>query len=186
MKITENERSKYARIWEIDQYSQVSPGAIYANMFFDIAQPERGQSLLDVGAGSGAGSRVLKDRGLVVRGFDITDEGWKHSDIPLMTGCIWRDLPRNSVPPYDYGYCCDVMEHIPTEFTALAVSEIVRVCNNSFFSISFTNDHFGEFIGEPLHLTVKPFTWWRDMLREVGTVYEARDLLGDGVFYVGK
>lgn len=183
--ITEIERDKYASIWNIDDYSIFSPGKMYVEMFFDIANPSAGQSVLDVGAGAGAATRELKNRGLSVQGFDITTEGWKHEDIRLLTGCIWRDLPKAS-PPYDFVYCCDVMEHIPTEFTALSVNEMLGTGAKGFFSISFQHDHYGDFINAPLHLTVQPFRWWRDMLRELGTVYEARDLLGDGVFFVGK
>jgi len=182
--ITEHERNKYEQIWGLDDYSICSPGLLYVDMFYDIAKPVVGQSVLDVGAGGGVATRELKKRGLSSRGFDITNAGWKHKDIPLSTGCIWRDLPQG--PPYDYVYCCDVMEHIPTEFTALSISEMLRTCGKAFYSISFTQDAYGDFINDHLHLTVKPFTWWRDMLRELGTVYEARDLLGDGVFYVGR
>lgn len=181
---TDIERDKYSDIWSLEAYSRFSPGKLYVDMFWDIAKPERGRSLLDVGAGAGAASRELKNRGLVVRGFDITNEAWKHEDIPLLTGCIWRDLPVGHV--CDYVYCCDVMEHLPTEFTALAISEMLKIGARAFYSISFQEDHYGGFVGSALHLTVKPFLWWRDMLRELGTVYEARDLLGDGVFYIGK
>lgn len=182
--ITDIERDKYSDIWSLAEYSICSPGKLYVDMFWDIAKPKLGTSLLDVGAGAGAASRVLKDKGLVVRGFDITNEAWRHTDIPLLTGCIWRDLPRGNA--YDYVYCCDVMEHLPTEFTALAINEMLNVGTKAFYSISFQEDHYGDYVGSALHLTVKPFLWWRDMLRELGTVYEARDLLGDGVFYVGR
>jgi hypothetical protein len=59
-------------------------------------------------------------------------------------------------------------------------------CGSAFFSISFNQDVMGEMIGEPLHLTVQPFTWWRDTFRELGTLYEARDILGEGIFYAGR
>ena len=45
---------------------------------------------------------------------------------------------------------------------------------------------FGKEIGEPLHVTVMPFTWWRDRLGEVGEVLDARDLMHGGVFHVGS
>lgn len=184
--ITNAEREKYAEIWEYEEYSRVSPGVYYSDLFFRMVKPTAGQSVLDVGAGGGAASRVLKDRGLSVKGFDITDVGWKHPDIQLMLGCIWRDLPVGSSPPFDYAYCCDVMEHLPTEFTALSASEIIRTCGLAFFSIAFHQEHYGYLVGKPLHLTVKKFEWWRDMMREVGTVHEARDLLDNGVFLVGR
>jgi len=184
VKITEAERAKYGKVWGLDDYAVYSPGEQMADYFFRIAAPTRGQSVIDVGAGSGAGSRALASRGLSVKAFDISDVGWRNQSIVLKTGCIWRDLRQS--PPSDFAYCCDVMEHIPTEFTALAISEILGVCGKAFFSISFTEDGFGEYIQDHLHLTVKPFTWWRDMLAEVGVVHDARDLMGFGVFLVGR
>lgn len=183
--ITEAERRKYDAMWSVDDYAINSPGEQLVDFFFAIAKPKAGDRVLDVGAGAGAGSRALKKRGLNVRAFDLTSEAWKHDDIPLLTGSVWRDLPNGS-PPFAFCYCTDVMEHIPTEFTALSVSEILLICNKAFFSISFGHDNCGAWIGEPLHLTVKPFAWWRDMLREIGTVHEARDLIGDGVFLVSR
>ncbi len=183
--VTEAERKKYDAMWGVEDYALYSPGEHLVEFFFKIAKPTAGQTVLDVGAGAGAGSRALKSRGLHVRAFDLTSEAWKHKDIPLLTGSVWRDLPLVS-PIYDFVYCCDMMEHIPTEFTALSVSEMLRTCGKAFFSISFQPEYYGQFIGEHLHLTVKPFVWWRDMMRELGTVHEARDMLGDGVFLVSR
>lgn len=183
-KITEEETAKYTDMWGVDDYSIVSPGEILADYFIQIVKPQFGASVLDVGAGGGAGSKALKKRGLSVKGFDLTSAGWKHPDITLLTGCVWRDLPHG--PPFDYVYCCDMMEHIPTEFTALSISEMLRVGSKVFLSISFVPEFYGKFIQQELHLTVKPFIWWRDMMRELGTVLEARDLMGDGVFLLTR
>lgn len=175
-------------MWGVDEYSRNSPGAQLVDFFCRIARPKPGASILDVGAGAGAGSRALRDLGFSVRAFDITAEAWRHEDIHLDTGCIWRDLTK-TFAYFDFAYCTDVMEHIPTEFTALAISEILKTVHDdgrAFFSISFGPDNCGQFIGEPLHLTVKPFTWWCNLIREVGTLHDARDLIGDGVFLVGR
>jgi hypothetical protein len=39
-------------------------------------------------------------------------------------------------------------------------------------------------VGQPLHKTVKPFVWWRDLCREIGTVVEAVDMLTRAVFVI--
>ena len=44
----------------------------------------------------------------------------------------------------------------------------------------------GALIGEALHLTVRPFLFWRDLFRELGTLHDARDLIGEGVFCVSR
>lgn len=186
MSISALERRKYEKAWAVDAYHSGSPGASYIDMFMKVAQPQPGASIIDVGAGAGEGSRALADKGFRVMAFDLTSKAWAQDDIDLHTGCIWRDLGIYANPPFDFAYCCDVMEHIPTQFVGSAISAILNSCGRAFFSISFTPDIMGAAIGETLHLTVKPFTWWRDTFRELGTLYDARDLIGDGVFYAGR
>jgi CRISPR/Cas system-associated exonuclease Cas4 (RecB family) len=41
-----------------------------------------------------------------------------------------------------------------------------------FLGIALVPDQFGVWMGTPLHLTVQPFTWWRDSLKELGTVVD--------------
>lgn len=185
MIITERERVKYERAWGLDNYSDNSPGADFVPLFMSIVKPARGQSVYDIGAGHGAASRALKDAGLDVHAFDLTSHGWPHSDIPIMVGTVWKHLGWGE-HDFDYGYCCDVMEHLPTQFVALSISEILRTCRQAFFSICFKQDVHGDAIRDRLHLTVESFSWWRDTFREIGYVHEARDLIGDGVFLVGK
>lgn len=181
--ISEFERAKYARIWNDDQYSENSPGVEAIPMFEKIMRPKPSDTILDIGAGSGAAARALKARGYSVEAFDLTDAKWQaDSGILLHLGSIWSGMPAG----FDIGFCCDVMEHIPTQFVALTVREILRSCERAFLSISFLEDGFGERIGMPLHLTVQPFVWWRDTLRECGRVIDARDLIGAGVFHVAN
>lgn len=189
MGVSASERDKYTRIWQNPAYHAMSPGQQLVPMFQDIIKDHSYRfqgsiSVMDIGAGAGAASRALKDAGFDVSAFDLTSEAWDHDDIPLTTGSVWKDLAG---PPRlcDYAYCCDMMEHIPPQFVALSVRNILSVAvHGAFFSISFVPDHFGASIGEPLHLTVQPFTWWRDTLREIGNVEEARDLQGEGIFFL--
>ena len=182
--IASREAAKYGAVWQFPAYHQSSPGAGFADIFMGVTQARRGQSVVDVGAGAGAGSKALRDRGLEVTGFDLTAEAWDQDcGIPLLTGTVWNGIPG----AYQYAYCCDMMEHLPTEFVALTVVSILRAAPAAFLSISFNPDEFGPaLLGKSLHLTVRPFLWWRDMLREVCQVEEARDLMGDGIFYVRR
>lgn len=182
--ITEHERKKYADIWGFPAYSEESPGERMVDLFMAIAKPEAGQTVLDIGAGSGRASLALRAKQLDVTAFDLTTEGWTQKDIPIRTGTVWRDLPGAAF--YDFTYCCDVMEHIPTELTALTIDKILSTTDHAFFSVCFLPDSFGSYIGEPLHLTVKPFTWWKNLFMEVGCLEEARDLIDDGVFFVSR
>jgi hypothetical protein len=88
---------------------------------------------------------------------------------------------------YDYAYCCDVMEHIPTEYVMATLQNIMATCTEgAFFYICLVPDGFGALIGKPLHLTVRPFMWWRDKLAELGEVVDARDLIMNGMYYVKR
>jgi hypothetical protein len=174
------ERRKYEAVWALPEYLNHSPGEHWADLFAEIAQPEPGHTLIDLGCGNGAAGKALAERcGLRVTYLDLVDRGLK----PFITQPLWKPLPARN-PPWDHGYCCDVMEHIPPEFTMLVVSNILRACALAFFSISFLPDRFGKFVGAPLHLTLQSFSWWRDRLAEFGEVLDARDMLGEGVFYV--
>ena len=177
MNLAAHEHQKYADIWQIDDYRKASMGRDYAGLFGRIVNPKRG-SVLDIGCGAGEGGKALGEMyGLHVVYLDHV----KVADLdPFIEQPLWQPIAG----VYDYGYCVDVMEHLPEEFTMLAVRNILAACERVFFVISFLPDRFGAFVGEPLHLTVRPFAWWRDRLREVGDLIDARDLLGRGVFLV--
>lgn len=192
MLISEQEKQKYTEVWQIPSYSNDSPGVLMLPLFLQMARPKLKDnflSILDIGAGAGAASRALEDdlKFYYVKAFDLVDTAWTHEDIDLYTGTLWELNGRLSMEwhnSFDYGYCCDVLEHIPTEYLALAVDNILRTCSTTFFSVCFKEDNFGALVGKPLHLTVRPFTWWRDFFKEMGTLIECRDLGNDGVFLV--
>ena len=115
---------------------------------------------------------------------------------PFLHETLWNDLrpavyvlhanqPEVFGLAVDYVYCCDVLEHLPTQFTMLAVDQLLRVAKKGvFLSVFFHQDGYGPWVGRPLHLTVQPFTWWRDALKEIADVTEARDCHEFGIFMV--
>ena len=141
---------------------------------------------MTLGCGSGKAGAEFAKLGLDVTLLDITDAGLhpemeaRFIQAPLWSHA-WRKYRANG---WDYGYCCDVMEHIPTEYVMLTLDRIVSSCRTSWFSIALRPDVFGATIGQPLHLTVRDFEWWRDHLKDVGEVVEARDICGDGIYVV--
>ncbi len=181
--ITESETKKYTQAWNLADYGgENSTGLDYVDMFFSIAKPQFGARVIDIGSGDGSVSLALKKRGLQVHSFDLVEQE-PINGIPFHQGCIWHGLPRG---PYDFGFCTDVMEHIPTQFVGLAIDRVLASTPRAFFSVCFKKDVHGDAMRDRLHLTIESFNWWRDTFREVSTVYEARDLIGDGVFYVGR
>ncbi len=177
------EREKYERVWRIPSYGDFSPGERLVDAFIDIVKPEPDSTITDFGCGSGKASRLLQRRGFNVLSVDHTKDGisrHRARHIDFAEACLW-DI---KVPHSRYGFCCDVMEHIPIEMTMLTIKSIMDHCDECFFQICTLPDRFGQQIGIPLHLTVKPFVWWRDRLSELTTVIDARDLMHAGIFHV--
>lgn len=197
MGILEAERSKYEQIWtDVPEYRDYSPGLENVQHFLDVLSPKRGQSLIDIGCGAGVAGLEFAAHGLKVSYLDITDaallpEVPRERFIKTALWDNWFDSAPIAVEldvrsGFNYGYCCDVMEHIPTEFAMLVAARIIAACDTTWFQIAFFHDGHGAAIGKPLHLTVQPFEWWLDRLENIGDVIDARDLCGRGMFIVRR
>jgi SAM-dependent methyltransferase len=110
---------------------------------------------IDFGCGAGAASAALQEKGFAVTGVDHVDA--RRHAIDFVQACLW-DLPPLKA---DYGFCADVMEHIPFEKVESVIAGIKAACPKVFFNIHTKKDGFGpKLLGEPLHLTVREPDWW--------------------------
>jgi len=149
-------------------------------------------TVLDAGCGAGKGALALAAEGYDVALTDQTDVGLldEARRFPFAEACLWSPQFRSQMPyrfggAFDYVYCCDVLEHVPIEFTMLAIANLLSITRRGLFlHISTVPDVFGVRVGERLHKTVESFTWWRDRLRELGSVEDARDLIVSGAYWV--
>lgn len=201
--VTSRERDIYETMWAcVDAYGTNSPGAQHARLFLEMAEvPVSGDGVaanrpvvLDAGCGAGKGAVALRAAGFRPIMCDITNAGIltnadELAGIPFAEACLWRplspQLPFLLGGKADYAYCCDVLEHIPTGLAGLVVSRLLEVTRQAvFLSVGLASDEFGVFVGEPLHKTVESFVYWRDLLREVGELTAARDLIASGVYVV--
>ena len=185
--IRSQEQEKYDDAWMLNAYHAHSPGKMVVRKFLEMtsANPAT-DTILDAGCGAGAGAVALIEKGFSVRLCDFSVEGFEEGS-PLLAlfrkAILWDDLA--GLGSFDYVYCCDVMEHIPPQFTMLAVARMLAITRKAvFFSISLVPDNNGYLVGKPLHQTVMPFVWWRDNLIEVGKVTKATDLLHSALFVV--
>lgn len=159
-----SESVKYTKIWRIKQYRTKSFGdelVQCAISQFDLKPPS---SVIDFGCGTGRATAKFKALGYDVLGIDFApnclDEG---IDIPFRVANLWQ-LPSDVRA--DFGYCCDVMEHIPPDKVDAVLASIRKATEVAFFNISFREDQFGALIGETLHLSVHQPEWWLEKLKE--------------------
>lgn len=153
------EREKYQLMWKIPSYRHTSPGEGIADFFAEHFKPEG--LVIDYGCGTGRGSIRLKDQGLDVLLVDFTDNC--RDEEALLLPFIQADLTEPLTVSSPYGFCTDVMEHIPTEDVEKVITNIMSASKQVFFQISTINDHFGAVIDSTLHLTVQPHAWWKAM-----------------------
>ena len=184
------ERDKYHEIWtEVPEYRNNSPGLKNVDRFMEILDPEANSTVIDIGCGEGKAGKRLEELGLRSWYLDITDAAKPEdiSDSKFILKPIWGNWKYPFAPGvWDYGFCVDVMEHIPPEYTMLCLDRVIKNCQISYFSICLIPDGFGESIGETLHMTVRPFDWWLVRLGTLGKVVEARDLLNNGLYVVER
>ena len=185
MDTLERETDRYEELINgMPEYLQNSPGETYADLFMEISGAVPGDTVLDAGCCSGKGGLALKGCGLDVTLMDITKVGVvpEAQVFPFRQSALWE--PTEEM--WDWVYCTDVMEHLPTEYVMLSLTQLLlRARKGVFFSISLQPDQFGMFIGQPLHLTVQPYAWWRDRLKELTTLTESRDFLNTGIYLTG-
>jgi len=190
MNVVNRERMLYEEVWGIPGYGDFSPGEQYLPAFLDmlaiqpvVAAPPRDCTVLDAGCGSGKGALALQQAGFTVTCLDITDEGLlpEAERFPFIESPLWEPL----APTHDYVYCTDVLEHIPPQFTMLVVQRLREAATcGVFLSISLVPDQFGVFLGQPLHQTVQPYSWWLENLSTLGEVIESRDLGITGLYFL--
>lgn len=161
-----SEEEKYRRMWSIDAYRENSPGERTASLFALQFNPQG--TVIDFGCGSGrGGAKIEKLRGSKCKVIlaDFADN-CVNKDIKLPF--VHCDLTKSTELKGDYGYCTDVMEHIPTEDVETVIKNIMNAVPKCFFQICLVNDSFGGLIGHPLHLSVFPSVWWYEKFKKLG------------------
>lgn len=182
------EAMKYGQIWERAEYRIISPGEFYVPVFLMQARPRPGASLIDFGCGTGRAGRALAQAGLRVTMVDFVNN-CLDADVREALGdglsFVKADLEQPIPVTAEYGFCCDVMEHIPEARVDRVLKNVLMAAQHVFFAISTVEDRCGELIGESLHLTTQPYAWWLEQFtRHECVVYWSRDLGRSCLFYV--
>src|SRR5258708_2468618 len=178
------EALKYGKLWENTEggddanlYRKVAPGEQLAQEFLKMARPKAGATCIDFGCGTGRGAFMLALLGgmkVLMVDFvrnsldqDVRDMLVTQSHaLSFMKADLGQPIPAAA----EYGFCTDVMEHIPREKVGRVLGNILTASQHVFFSISTTDDSCGKLIGETLHMTVAPYEWWLRLFNEIGYV----------------
>ena len=192
------EAPRYIELWGLkdNSYRNVSPGENLVDMFLDMAQPKKNMTIIDWGCGTGrAAKKMYEDR----REFDITMVDFAYNcldeDVKKLTKNNDRfrffeeDLTVKTDLQSEYGFCTDVMEHIPTEDVDKVLANILYASKHVFFQISTAHDIFSEHPDleddADLHLTVKGYHWWlRKFSDQCVIVNNSIDIGNAVIFYV--
>lgn len=160
----ESEKAKYEKAWtSYPKYRVRSPGEQLLDLAIERTGMKPPESIIDFGCGPGRATRRMIDLGFKAIGLDIAanclDPG---IDVPFYDVCLWELPPGLSA---DWGYCCDVMEHIPTAHIEETLAGIRRATKKGcVFQIAYVEETFGRLMGEQLHLTIEKPDWWMSML----------------------
>jgi len=159
----QRERDKYRRIWAVPQYRRSSPGERAADGFLKAFKWQKGQTLIDLGCGTGRASRIFSKAGLDVTMLDFCPTA-PEVDLPFVEANLW-ELP-DSLPKFDWIFSVDVLEHLPEDFVGPALDNMARITNlGGYLQVATFEEAFGSMIGEVLHLTVKHFPWWKEQVK---------------------
>lgn len=160
------EVEKYEKAWDFPDYRLYSSGEESVFEFLTIAEPKQGESIIDFGCGTGRAAKRLKEAGLSVTALDFAHNAMNDDvDVPFVQADLTKPIPIKA----KWGFCADVMEHIPTDDVPTVLRNILGAVDACFFKIAKFKDHFGpEIIGEPMHLTVENLGWWQDTIKSVG------------------
>ncbi len=179
-----SEQEKYQRMWAIPEYREMSPGAEAAQVFLDVAKPDEGATVLDLGCGTGRASVTFERAGLKPVLLDFAENC--RDPYVLNLPFLVHDLTQPITVRGDYGFCTDVMEHIPAEDTDSALANIFEATSKVFFSIGTTHDNFGSLINQVLHVNVRDHAAWRAVLSEYGRIVYEFEQEASSYFYVER
>lgn len=172
---TAAERNKYTRIWEFEEYRSVSPGEELIEVFKKHVPFKKGETIVDLGCGTGRAAAALSRLGLEITGLDIAANclDVPYRSMPFIQACLWE--PDWAEYTWQWFYCTDVMEHIPPEHVDTVLDNIyTATIKGGFFQIAMFKESYGKLIGDNLHLTIQSGAFWHkklaDLWRKVTTI----------------
>jgi uncharacterized Rossmann fold enzyme len=177
-----SEQEKYQTMWQFDLYRDTSPGEHMVDTFLELAKPD--SLIIDFGCGTGRACLAMSEKGHDVLAMDFASN-CRDQEAMVLPFIEW-DLTQPIPSRARYGFCTDVMEHIPPEDVKAVVKNIMEAAENVFFQISTVDDIHGKLIGAPLHLSVYIHGIWKEIISEFGDIEWSHDQGTASLFYVKR
>lgn len=159
--LLDREREKYQEMWKHDVYRKSAPGELMVSDAITQLDMKAGDTVIDFGCGTGRASALFQKLDFNITSVDFAanclDDGIK---LNFVQACLWELPPLQA----KFGYCTDVMEHIPTEKVLDVLQGITERCEAAYFNIATRDDALGCLIGRKLHMTVIDATAWKELL----------------------
>lgn len=194
----------YNKCWETSAYRLYSPGERLVNDFIEAAKPYKTQTVIDWGCGTGRGGyRLYKEHELNVTLVDfaencldesVREEAKDNENLRFVKLDLTQPIdPQQLENTSQFGFCTDVLEHIPEEDIDAVIDNILTHSMHVFFQISCSEDHFGAHPNiqgdkdepEHLHVCVHPYQWWLEKFVKYGVeIHRSADLANACLFYV--
>jgi hypothetical protein len=153
----QTEAEKYRRVWSDQHYGDQNDGIPSVPFAVGALGCKAGESIIDWGCGNGQSLDALRKYGLEGTGFDIVPTGYQFH---IVIGLLW-DPPAGLEA--DYGFCTDVMEHIPPEHVDAVLDVLyARTRKACFIQLDTFPDLWGALMNPPevLHLSQHSPQWW--------------------------
>lgn len=143
--IKPTERSKYEAMWAHPQYRAVAPGADVAMTFLREARLKPGAGSSTSAAAPAAALMIAMLAGARVHMLDFAsnclDTEVRDSLCESLT-FTQHDLLRPVPVQAEYGYCTDVMEHLPPETVDRTLVNILQAAQHVFFRSRASMTHW--------------------------------------------
>jgi SAM-dependent methyltransferase len=188
------EEMKYRKCWDLPAYRNYAPGEQLIDMFLELFPDgvEEGTTIIDWGCGTGRASKLLYEAGFDVTMVDFAEncldgEVRELAENNPRLRFVKQDLTKKCDLDAVYGFCTDVMEHIPTEDVDTVLGHILNSSKFVFFQISTVPDGFGGHpdIDDELHLTVENYHEWLKRFSDQATIIiRSEDKPNYVIFYV--
>jgi SAM-dependent methyltransferase len=178
------EQEKYKKLWSMPEYRITSPGESVVDEFIAQSGVSRDDIVIDIGCGTGRAALAISEKvGCKVKLIDFADncldDNARGLDIAMLDISQQHIGLRGTI-----GFCCDVLEHIPTDLLDFTVKNILKSVKKCFFQISTVDDVCGALIGHPLHLSVYDAEWWCGFFESTGAKIESKTVKQDCVLLI--